>query len=157
MKRYSFRTPRQSDAFHPKYANNNPKRHFWQPSDHEGGEGPVGSIDGTLFKVHPTDPERKQVFYTTRSQCHCFNLLVCVDFSLLVTYILSGCEGSANDQAVFDSAVKDGLDLPNGCCYLADSGYKDSNLTRGPLPHVRYWLSEYRTEDEHGNVVLTNP
>jgi hypothetical protein len=48
-----------------------------------------------------------------------------VDFNLKFTYVLAGCEGSAQDASILNDSLSrpNGIHLPEGKFYLGDVGY----------------------------------
>ena len=71
----------------------------------------VGAIDGT--HVPCTPPKRRRGAYRNRHGTLSHNVLVVVDFSGYILYILSGWEGSAHDSRVLRDALENrGLERP---------------------------------------------
>jgi hypothetical protein len=58
-------------------------------------------------------------------------------------YILPGWEGSAANSRVFESAWSSDFIIPEGCYYLADAGYANSDSLLVPYRGVRYHLKEW--------------
>ncbi|XP_047957256.1 uncharacterized protein LOC125202826 [Salvia hispanica] len=60
-------------------------------------------------------------------------------------YLLPGWEGSAGDSRVLRDAVvrPNGLKVPQGCYYLCDNAYANSNEFLVPYKGVRYHLKEF--------------
>ena len=61
--------------------------------------------------------------------------------SLKIAY--TGWEGSATDAWVYQSALTDGLDIPPGKYYLADTGFPSTTQLLIPYRSVRYHLAEW--------------
>lgn len=120
------------------------------PGDHDRYTNPktkelntqcLGALDGTHIPACP--PEWEAAAYRNRKGFLSFNVLCCVTFDGLLSYVYAGWEGSAHDQRVWNAALQEGgMRIPDGWYYLGDAGYA---LTPGVLtPHrnVRYHLQE---------------
>jgi hypothetical protein len=70
-------------------------------------------------------------------------------------YILSGWVGSVADAVLYLDAYVYDLRIPEGKCYLADTGFSSSDATLVPYRGVRYHLAEWgrvlQMEVEDGN------
>ena len=71
------------------------------------------------------------------------NCLVCCDFDLKFTYILSGWEGSAADATVYHDAHVHKLTIPPGKYYLADAGFPSCPELLVPFHGQWYHLTEW--------------
>ena len=81
----------------------------------------IGAIDSTHILCTPSAAERKAA--RNRKGFTSQNCLVCCDFEMKFTYILSGWEGLAADATVYHDAHVHELTIPPGKYYLADAGF----------------------------------
>src|SRR6266702_200522 len=81
----------------------------------------VGAIDGTHIPVTP--PARAAAAFRDRKGLLSQNCLFTCDFDLHFMYALTGWEGSASDAWVYDDALSQDLDIPEGKYLLADLGF----------------------------------
>ena len=84
-------------------------------------EGAIGAIDGTHIACTPSADERdacrNHKGFTSR------NCLVCCDFEMNFTYVLSGWEGSMANATLYHDAQMSDFAIPAGKYYLADAGF----------------------------------
>ena len=64
-------------------------------------------------------------------------------FDLRFVFTYTGWEGSAMDTKVYENALLDGLDIPEGKYYLADAGFPSCDQLLIPYYAVRYHLAEW--------------
>ncbi|GJF00606.1 DDE superfamily endonuclease [Phanerochaete sordida] len=58
-------------------------------------------------------------------------------------YVLSGWEGSASDNLIFESALTTSLKIPDKYFFLADAGFPSCKTLLVPYRGVRYHLREW--------------
>ena len=66
-----------------------------------------------------------------------------VHSDLQFVFAYTGWEGSATDGQVYESALQDGLNIPQGKYYLADAGFPSCEELLIPYCKVRYHLAEW--------------
>ncbi|THH13098.1 hypothetical protein EUX98_g9758 [Antrodiella citrinella] len=71
------------------------------------------------------------------------NILACVMFNLMFSYLLPGWEGSAADSRIWHSARSTDLRIPEGTYYLGDAGFPSCDSLLVPYRGVRYHLREF--------------
>ncbi|XP_028125338.1 uncharacterized protein LOC114322265 [Camellia sinensis] len=112
----------------------------------EDDEDCVGAIDGTL--VDAWVPTPRQNTFRGRKATVSQNVLAACDFDMLFTFIKSGWEGSAHDNAILvDSITRADLQFPhppNGKYYLVDVGFTNMPGFLAPFRSQRYHLQEFR-------------
>ncbi|XP_041993309.1 uncharacterized protein LOC121743961 isoform X1 [Salvia splendens] len=106
-------------------------------------KGCLGALDGTHINVLVSNSDKPR--YRTRKGQIATNTLAVCDRNMQFVYILPGWEGSAGDSRVLRDAVSrpTGLKVPQGCYYLCDNGYANSNGFLTPYKGVRYHLREW--------------
>jgi len=105
--------PRANDPIPPTIHNN--------PKFYPFFEGTIGAIDGTHIACTPSADERDAC-----RNCKGFtsqNCLVCCDFEMNFTYVLSGWEGSMANATLYHDAQMSDFAIPAGKYYLADAGF----------------------------------
>lgn len=127
------RLPTADDAV-PSKIRQNPK--FWPYF-----KDALGALDGSY--IHSSSPAREHIFYQNREGYVSQNCLFGCSFDLQFVFTYTGCEGSATDAKVYENALLDGLDIPDGKYYLADAGYPSCNQLLIPYRGVRYDLAEW--------------
>ena len=101
----------------------------------------VGALDGS--HIHSSPPACERNSYWNRKGFTSQNCLFGCSFDLQFVFTYTGWEGSATDARVYESALLDGLDIPEGKYYLADAGFPSSNQLLSPYRAVRYHLAEW--------------
>ncbi|XP_028103956.1 uncharacterized protein LOC114303005 [Camellia sinensis] len=118
----------------------------------------VGAIDGTL--VDAWVPASRQNTFRGRKSTISQNVLAACDFDMLFTFINSGWEGSAHDNAILiDSITRADLQFPhppNGKYYLVDAGFTNMPGFLAPFRSQRYHLQEFRGRHYSGPKELFN-
>ncbi|XP_028072571.1 uncharacterized protein LOC114274794 [Camellia sinensis] len=118
----------------------------------------VGTIDGTL--VDAWVPASRQNTFSNRKATVSQNVLAACDFDMLFTFINSGWEGSAHDNAILvDSITRADLQFPhppNGKYYLVDAGFTNMPGFLTPFRSQRYHLQEFRGHRYAGPKELFN-
>ena len=84
-------------------------------------EGAIGAIDGTHIACTPSADERDAC--RNRKGFTSQNCLVCCDFEMNFTYVLSGWEGSMANVTLYHDAQMSDFAIPAGMYYLADAGF----------------------------------
>ncbi|KAL7233719.1 hypothetical protein ACSBR1_017352 [Camellia fascicularis] len=118
----------------------------------------VGAIDGTLVDAWvPTS--RQNTFHGCKSTVS-QNVLAACDFDMLFTFINSGWEGSAHDNAILVGSITR-ADLqfphpPNGKYYLVDAGFTNMFGFLAPFRSQRYHLQEFHGRHYSGPKELFN-
>jgi hypothetical protein len=101
----------------------------------------IGAIDGTHIACTPSAAEREAT--RNRKGFTSQNCLVCCNFDLDFTYVLSGWEGSMADASIYHDARLTELTIPNDKYYLGDAGFPNCPELlvpyRGERYHVREW------------------
>ncbi|XP_074592484.1 uncharacterized protein LOC141848355 [Curcuma longa] len=110
----------------------------WKPF-----KGCLGALDGTFIQVTPPKEEKQR--YRTRKDGIATNVLGVCCPKMQFIYVLPGWEGSAHDGRVLRDAISrpSGLKVPQGCYYLVDAGYCNSNGFLAPYRGHRYHLNEW--------------
>ncbi|XP_028099395.1 putative nuclease HARBI1 [Camellia sinensis] len=118
----------------------------------------VGAIDGTL--VDAWVPTSRQNTFRGRKATVSQNVLAACDFDMLFTFINSGWEGSAHDNAILlDSITRVGLQFPhppNGKYYLVDAGFTNMPGFLAPFRSQRCHLQEFHGHRYVGPKELFN-
>ncbi|XP_028079789.1 uncharacterized protein LOC114281508 [Camellia sinensis] len=124
----------------------------------EEDEDCVGAIDGTL--VDAWVPDSRQNTFRSRKATVSQNVLTACDFDMLFTFINSGWEGSAHDNAILvDSITRADLQFPhppNGKSYLVDADFTNMPGFLAPFRSQRYHLQEFRGRRYAGPKELFN-
>jgi hypothetical protein len=101
----------------------------------------IGAIDGTHITCTPSAAEREAAWnhkgFTSQ------NCLVCCNFDLDFTYVLSGWEGSMADASIYHDARLTELTIPNGKYYLGDAGFPNCPELLVPYCEERYHVREW--------------
>ena len=84
------------------------------------------------------------------------NCLFACSFELQFVFSYTGWEGSATDSKVYENAVLDGLDFPEGKYYLADAGFPSCDQLLIPYRAVRYHLAEWGRANTRYDSQSTN-
>ncbi|XP_042012045.1 uncharacterized protein LOC121760450 [Salvia splendens] len=115
--------------------------------------GCLGALDGTHINVLVSSTDKPR--YRMRKGQIATNTLPVCDRDMQFVFVLPGWEGSAGDSRVLRDAVtqQGGLRVPQGCYYLCDNGYANSNGFLTPYKGVRYHLKEWGP----GNAAPQNP
>jgi hypothetical protein len=101
----------------------------------------VGALDGS--HIHCSPPGRERGSYRNRKGFLSQNCLFGCSFDLQFVFTYTGWEGSATDAKVYENALVDGLDIPEGKYYLADAGFPSCDQLLIPYRAVRYHLAEW--------------
>ncbi len=102
----------------------------------------IGALDGT--HISAIIPVQDQGPFRNRKGSLSQNVLCVVDFDLIITFVLVGWEGSAQDSRVLSDAISKGLAVFPDKYYLGDAGYGLSEYCLTPYRGVRYHLKEWR-------------
>jgi DDE superfamily endonuclease len=107
--------------------------------------GAIGAMDGTHIPAHI--PVTKQKRFYSRKNNVSQNVLGCVNFDGLFTYVLAGVEGSYYDSTLLKEATSRKLRIPDRRYYLADSGF---SLKKGVMtPYAgTYHLTDFHQRDQ---------
>jgi len=127
------RLPHANDPVHPSIQDNPKYYPFFKDA--------VGAIDGTHIACTPAAAERDAA--RNRKGFTSQNCLVCCDFNMNFTYVLSGWEGSMADASVYHDARTTDFTIPDGKYYLADAGYPNCRQLLIPYRGQRYHLAEW--------------
>ncbi|XP_042001232.1 uncharacterized protein LOC121750708 isoform X3 [Salvia splendens] len=116
-------------------------------------KGCLGTLDDTHINVLVSNSGKQR--YRTRKGTIATNTLALCDRNMQFVYFLPSWEGSAGDSRVLRDAVArpNGLRVPQGCYYLCDNDYANSNGFLTPYKGVRYHLKEWGI----GNAQPQNP
>ncbi|XP_042018060.1 uncharacterized protein LOC121765860 isoform X1 [Salvia splendens] len=116
-------------------------------------KGCLGALDSTHINVLVSNSDKPR--YRTRKGSIATNTLAVCDRNMQFVYFLPGWEGFAGDSRVLRDAVArlNGLRVPQGCYYLCDNGYANSNGFLTSYKGVRYHLKEWGI----GNAQPQNP
>ncbi|XP_047952986.1 putative nuclease HARBI1 isoform X2 [Salvia hispanica] len=116
-------------------------------------KGCLGALDGTHINVLVGDADKPR--YRNRKGQISTNTLAACDRNMQFVFFYPGWEGSAGDSRVLRDAVAqpDGFKVPQGCYYLCDNGYANSNGFLTPFRGVRYHLKEWGP----GTAIPQNP
>ncbi|XP_028086314.1 uncharacterized protein LOC114287237 [Camellia sinensis] len=124
----------------------------------EEDEDCAGAIDGTL--VDAWVPASRQNTFRSRKSTVSQNVLAACDFDMLFTFINSGWEGTAHDNAILvDSITRADLQfphLPYGKYYLVDAGFTNMPRFLAPFHSQRYHLQEFHDRHYSGPKELFN-
>ncbi|XP_042005234.1 uncharacterized protein LOC121753976 isoform X2 [Salvia splendens] len=106
-------------------------------------KGCLGALDGTHINVLVRSADKPR--YRTRKGQIATNTLAVCNRNMQFVYFLPGWEGSAGDSRVLRDAVakQNGFKVPEGCYYLCDNAYANSNGFLTPYKGVRYHLKEW--------------
>ncbi|XP_042011747.1 protein ANTAGONIST OF LIKE HETEROCHROMATIN PROTEIN 1-like isoform X1 [Salvia splendens] len=115
--------------------------------------GCLGALDGTHIDVLVSSADKPR--YRTRKGHIATNTLAACNRNMQFVYLLAGWEGSAGDSRVLRDAITrpGGFKVPQGCYYLCDSAYANSNGFLTPYKGVRYHLNEWG----QGNAMPQDP
>jgi hypothetical protein len=127
------RLPTADDAVSPKIRQNTK---FWPYF-----KDALGALDGS--HIHSSPPARERTSYRNRKGFVSQNCLFGCSFGLQFVFTYTGWEGSATDAKVYENALLDGLDIPEGKYYLADAGFPSCDQLLIPYRAVRYHLAEW--------------
>ena len=100
----------------------------------------IGAIDGMHIPCSPKKEEKKR-FRDRNNQITQLCLMAC-SFDLKFLYVYTGWEGSTSDSSLFHIACQQSFPIPNGKCYLADSGFPNCDALLVPYMGERYGLDE---------------
>lgn len=104
----------------------------------------VGAMDGMHIPCVPGVPTKRA--FRSRRGIYSQYCLVCCNFNLEFTYVVSGWEGCANDEQVYcDVRTKD-LPIPPGKYYLADIAFPACSQLLVPYSTQRHLLEWERKE-----------
>jgi hypothetical protein len=81
----------------------------------------LGDIDGS--HIYFLSPAFYQAAYQNQKKFLSQNCLFICSFDLILTYALTGWEGSAADSQVYHNSVNTDLVIPEEWYYLADAGF----------------------------------
>ena len=98
-------------------------------------------MDGSHIDCSP--PASERFAYRNRKGFVSQNCLFGCSFDLQFVFTYTGWEGSATDAIVYENALLDGLDIPEGRYYLADAGFPGCDQLLIPYRAVRYHLAEW--------------
>ncbi|KAK2643782.1 hypothetical protein Ddye_018977 [Dipteronia dyeriana] len=103
-------------------------------------KGCLGALDETYIEM--TVPESDKPRYRTRKGHIATNVLGVCTRELKFVYVLSGWEGSATDSRVLRDAITrhNGLNIPFGNYYLADTGYTNGQGFLAPYRGTRMYM-----------------
>jgi hypothetical protein len=101
----------------------------------------IGALDGS--HIHSAPPANERASSRNRKGFISQNCLFACSFNLQFVFAYTGWEGSATDARVYESALLDGLDIPEGKYYLADAGFPSCKELLIPYRAVRYHLAEW--------------
>ena len=101
----------------------------------------LGALDGS--HIHSSPPTHERTSYRNRKGFLSQNCLFRCSFDLQFVFTYTGWEGSAMDAKVYENALLDGLDIPEGKYYLADAGFPSCDQLLIPYRAVRYHLAEW--------------
>lgn len=102
----------------------------------------VGCVDGTHIRIQVRTAEQGR-FRSYKHNQTTLNAMIECDFSLTITYIFVGMEGTAQDQMVLNYATSDGWNVPTGKFVLLDGGYRLTMDKMTPFRNTRYHLTEW--------------
>ncbi|XP_028062795.1 uncharacterized protein LOC114266097 [Camellia sinensis] len=124
----------------------------------EEDEDCVGATDDTL--VGAWVPASRQNTFRGLKSTVSQNVLAACDFDMLFTFINSGWEGSAHDNAILiDSITRADLQFPhppNGKYYFVDAGFKNMPGFLVPFHSQCYHLQEFHGRHYSGPKELFN-
>ena len=112
----------------------------------------VGCVDGTHIRIQVPIKEQGK-FRSYKANQTTMNVMIGCDFSLTITYIYTGMEGTAQDQMVLNFAMSDGWTVPPGEFVIMDAGYGLTLERMTPIRGCRYHLTEW----EQGKRRPKNP
>jgi len=101
----------------------------------------IGALDGS--HIHSAPPANERASSRNRKGFISQNCLFGCSFDLQFVFAYTGWEGSATDARVYESAILNGLDIPEGKYYLADAGFPSCEELLIPYRAVRYHLAEW--------------
>jgi hypothetical protein len=103
----------------------------------------IGAIDGSHIPAFV--PESMQTRFRNRKGQVSQNVLTACSMNMEFLYVLPRWEGSAADSHIFENVQREDFRIPNGCYYLADARYGNSDglmvLYRGVRYHLKEWGS----------------
>jgi len=127
------RLPTADDAVPPEIRQNSK---FWPYF-----KDALGALDGS--HIHSSPPANDRASYRNRKGFMSQNCLFGCSFGLQFIFAYTGWEGSATDARVYENALLDGLDIPEGKYYLADAGFPSCEQLLIPYRAIRYHLAEW--------------
>ena len=101
----------------------------------------LGALDGS--HIHSSPPLNERAACRNRKGFLSQNCLFGCSFEFKFVYALTGWEGSATDARVYEDALLNGLDIPEGKYYLADAGFPSCEKLLVPYRSTRYHLAEW--------------
>ena len=101
----------------------------------------VGELDSS--HIHSLPPACESTSYQNCKGFTSQNCLFGCSFNLQFVFTYTGWEGSATNVRLYESALLDGLDIPEGKYYLADAGFPSSNQLLITYRVVYYHLAEW--------------
>lgn len=104
-------------------------------------EGALGAMDGTHINCAPSASECQAAHNQKGGVSQ--NTLACVSFLMRFQYMVSGCEGSAADVAMYTNSRYTDLHIPEGKYYLADTGFGICDALLVLYHGVCYHLAEW--------------
>ena len=104
-------------------------------------KGALGALDGS--HIHCSPPAHERSSYRNRKGFVSQNCLFGCSFGLQFVFTYTGWEGSAMDALVYENALSNGLEIPEGKYYLADAGFPSCDQLLIPYRAVRYHLAEW--------------
>lgn len=125
--------PCDDDPIHPSIHNNHKFYPFFEDA--------IGAIDGTHIACAPSAEDRDASCNHKGFMSQ--NCLVCCDFDMNFTYVLSGWEGSVADASLYHDAWLSNFAIPTGKYYLADAGFPCCLELLVPYRGQRYHLAEW--------------
>src|ERR1700733_10773091 len=81
----------------------------------------IGALDGS--HIHSAPPGNERAANRNRKGFVSQNCLFGCSFDLKFIFTYTGWEGSATDALIYQSALLDGLEIPESKYYLADAGF----------------------------------
>src|ERR1700683_3716367 len=101
----------------------------------------VGALDGS--HIHSAPPVNQHSANRNRKGFLSQNCLFACSFDLKFVFAYTGWEGSATDAQVYEAALLDGLNIPEGKYYLANAGFPSCEELLIPYRSIRYHLAEW--------------
>ena len=125
--------PRTDAPVHDSILNN--------PKFHPFFEDTISAIDGMHIVCAPSVEERDAS--QNRKGFMSQNCLICCDFDMQFTYILSSWEGSMADASIYHDAQLSDLAIPDSKYYLGDTGFPNCCQLLVPYHGQWYHLAEW--------------